>query len=67
MKRRYKLLIGFIVVGIILIIIFIFTRDKKVYYLSLGDSLAAGQTPNNTISYSYGDYVADYLKDHEVL
>lgn len=67
MKRRYKLLIGFIVAGIILISIFLITKDKKIYYLSLGDSLAAGQTPNNTISLSYGDYVADYLKDKEVL
>lgn len=67
MKKRYKLLIGFVVTGIILVIIFFWTRDKKIYYLSLGDSLAAGQTPNNTISDSYGEYVADYLKDHEVL
>ena len=43
------------------------TRDKQIYYLSLGDSLAAGQTPNNTIEESYGDYVAEYLKDKEIL
>lgn len=67
MKRRYKLLIGFFITGIILVSIFFLTRDKTVYYLSLGDSLAAGQTPNNTIEESYGDYVADYLKDKEVL
>lgn len=67
MKRRYKLLIGFIITGIILITIFFITRDKQIYYLSLGDSLAAGQTPNNTIEESYGDYVAEYLKDKEIL
>lgn len=67
LKRRYKLLIGFIISGIILISIFFITKDRKIYYLSLGDSLAAGQTPNNTISDSYGEYVAEYLKDHEVL
>lgn len=67
MKKRYKLLIGFIITGFILISIFFMTRDKKVYYLSLGDSLAAGQTPYNTIEESYGDYVAEYLKDKEVL
>lgn len=67
MKRRYKLFIGFIIVGIILISIFLITKDKKIYYLSLGDSLAAGQTPNNTISVSYGDYVSEYLKDKKVL
>lgn len=67
MKRRYKLLIGFIITGIILVFIFFITRDKKIYYLSLGDSLAAGQTPYNTIKESYGDYVANYIKDKEKL
>ena len=67
MKRRYKLLISFVITGIILLVIFFVTMDKKIYYLSLGDSLAAGQTPNNTIAESYGDYVADYIKDKEKL
>lgn len=67
MKKRYKLLLGFIVAGIILVIIFFITRDTKVYYLSLGDSLAAGQTPNKTIDKSYGDYVSEYLSDKGVL
>lgn len=67
MKRRYKLLIGFIITGIILVTIFFITRDKKVYYLSLGDSLAEGQTPNNTIGKSYSDYVSEYLSDKGVL
>ncbi len=67
MKRRYKLLIGFIITGIILIIIFLITRDKKIYYLSLGDSLAAGQTPYNTIEKSYGDYIKEYIDDRGLL
>ena len=67
MKRRYKLLIGFIVTGIILILIFLITKDKKIYYLSLGDSLAVGRMPHNEIGKSYGDYVRDYLEDKEVL
>lgn len=67
MKKRYKLIIGFIITGIILITIFFITRDKKIYYLSLGDSLAAGQTPDNSISESYGDYVAEYIDDRGLL
>ena len=50
-----------------MIFIFFITRDKKVYYLSLGDSLAEGQTPYNTINESYGDYIAEYIKDKEKL
>ena len=67
MKKRYKLLIGFIITAIIIVIIFSITKDRKIYYLSLGDSLAAGQTPYNTIEESYGEYVAEYLKDKKVL
>lgn len=63
MKRRYKLLIGSLVVSVFLLIIYFLTLDKKVYYLSLGDSLAAGQTPYKTISDSYGDYVAQYIDE----
>lgn len=29
--------------------------------------MAVGQTPNNTIEESYGDYIQEYLKDKEVL
>lgn len=63
MKRRYKLLIGFVVVGVLLLIIYFITLDRKIYYLSLGDFLARGQLPDKTISASYGDYVSEYLKD----
>ena len=67
MKKRYKLLIGFLMTGIILVSIFFITRDNKIYYLSLGDSLAAGQTPYKTIDLSYSDYVSEYLKDKNKL
>lgn len=50
-----------------MVFIFFITRDKKVYYLSLGDSLAAGQTPNNTIDKSYSDYIKEYIEDKEKL
>ena len=33
----------------------------KVNYLALGNSLAAGQTPDETISKGYADYIADNL------
>jgi len=67
MKRRYKLLIGFLITSVFLIAIFLITKDRKIYYISLGDSLAIGQTPYNTIGKSYGDYVSEYLKDKGVL
>ena len=65
MKRRYKLLIGFIISGIILVLIFVFTKDRKIYYLSLGDGLSVGITSGRN-NKSYGDYLSDYLKDKNV-
>jgi len=38
------------------------TLKTNVKYVSLGDSLAAGQTPNKTIDKSYADFLSDQLK-----
>lgn len=35
---------------------------KNVEYVALGDSLAAGQTPDGYIDYGYPDYIADTFK-----
>lgn len=59
-----------LVVAIILLSIFFIylnTIDKKVYYLALGDSLAAGVTSNGEDDYSYTDYVKSYLEDKNLL
>lgn len=54
---------------ILLSVLFIYLKnvDKKIYYLSLGDSLALGITPYNTKDYSYQDYVKDYLTKKNLL
>lgn len=67
MRKRNKLLLGTIVSCLIMVIIFILFRDKEIYYISLGDSLAIGRTPYNTIDLGYSDYVSEYLKDKEIL
>lgn len=38
-------------------------RHKKVEYVSLGDSLAAGQTPYGKIDLGYPDYLADKFRE----
>jgi lysophospholipase L1-like esterase len=43
------------------IMIYLLTVDHGIYYVALGDSLAAGQNPYGKISYGYTDNVADYL------
>jgi lysophospholipase L1-like esterase len=56
-----KTIIFILIIGIP-IMIYLMTVDNKVYYLALGDSLAAGQNPYGGTSYGYTDYVSDYLK-----
>ena len=47
--------------------IYVLNIDKKIYYVALGDSLAAGQNPYNQIGYGYSDYVSNYLKENKLL
>ncbi|EWG09986.1 hypothetical protein PBF_16444 [Cytobacillus firmus DS1] len=41
--------------------------NKKVYYIALGDSLAAGQTPFGSIGKGYPDFIAAEFKEAGVL
>lgn len=42
-------------------------NNKPIHYVSLGDSLAAGQTPNKQFDLSFGDYLAHHLKEINTL
>jgi len=48
-------------------IIYQFTKNNNIYYLSIGDSLAVGTTQNGSIGYGYSDYIKDYLKESNKL
>ena len=64
---NFKKLIVSGVVLIITILIYLTTIDNKIYYIALGDSLAAGQNPNGKIGYGYSDYVMNYLERNNLL
>lgn len=49
------------------ILIYVMTINNKIYYLALGDSLAAGQSPYKSMTYGYADYVADNLRARKKL
>lgn len=66
MKKIKKLLV-ITIVFVIVFTIYIFNVDRKIYYISLGDSLAVGQNPYNEIAYGYSDYVSNYLKENNLL
>ena len=66
MKKLKKIIILFLIL-ILVFTIYILNVDKKIYYVALGDSLAAGQNPYNQIGYSYADYVSNYLQENQLL
>lgn len=43
------------------------TIDKKIYYLTIGDSLSKGTNEYGVVSYGYNDFVKDYLYSHNIL
>ena len=59
-----------IVIAVILLSIFFIylnTIDKKVYYLALGDSIAAGVNASGTDDYGYSDHIKTYLENRDLL
>jgi lysophospholipase L1-like esterase len=61
-----KLIVLILFIGLP-IMIYLLTIDNKIYYVALGDSLAAGQTPYRNVGYGYADYVAENLKSKNKL
>jgi lysophospholipase L1-like esterase len=64
---KIKKIIIILLLVILPIIIYMTNIDKKIYYLALGDSLAAGQNPYGKLGYGYSDYVSDYLRERDLL
>ena len=64
--KKFKLVFLILSIFLLFIIYRIFWNDK-INYLSIGDGLALGVTPYNTIGYGYSDYIKDYLKTEENL
>jgi lysophospholipase L1-like esterase len=62
--KRILLLIGLL---LSIFLIYVITIDKKIYYIALGDSLAAGQNPYGAIGYGYSDYISNYLENNNML
>mgnify|MGYP001190474392 CR=1 FL=1 len=59
-----------IIAALILLIVFIIyltTIDKKIYYISIGDSFAIGENPYGKTGYGYSDYIANYLEKNNLL
>ena len=64
---RFKKTIFFSFVLLICFLTYSFFKNDKLIYVSLGDSLAAGQNPYGEIGYGYSNYIADYLDSENKL
>ncbi len=65
--NKLKKIIILLTIFVLVFTIYILNVDKKIYYVALGDSLAAGQNPYGQIGYSYADYVSNYLSENKLL
>lgn len=65
--QKIKKIIILLLILILVFTIYVLNVDKKIYYVALGDSLAAGQNPYNQIGYGYSDYISNYLQENNLL
>jgi len=63
MKKIFVLLCIFLAV----ITICYFAKDQRIYYVSLGDFLSEGITPQNEVGSSYADFIKQDLEEKKLL
>lgn len=52
---------------LLIILIYSLFQDNRIYYLSLGSSLAVGKNAYEEYNYGYSDYVGNYLTKNKLL
>lgn len=62
-----KKILTVIIIVLAVFLIYLGFKDKDIYYLSIGDSLANGVNGIGTKDYGYTDYVRDYLEQNDML
>lgn len=64
---KYKKILILLLTFLLVFVIYTVNADKKIRYIAIGDSVAAGQNPYGEINYGYTDYLANYLEKNELL
>jgi len=62
-----KKILILIFVVLIIFLIYTNTKDKKIFYLVLGDELSLGMTDENYYKKSYTEYINEYLQNQNKL
>lgn len=68
MKRKKLIKYGILVILLLSVFgIYTIFKTNRLNYIALGDSLAEGMNPYGEVGYSYTDYLADSLKEKDLL
>jgi len=62
-----KKILVIVLIVVSVFVIYLNTIDEKIYYLSLGDSIAAGVNSSGTDEMGYSDYIKNYLENRDLL
>ena len=62
-----KKILTILIIILSVFLIYLGFKDKKVYYLSIGDYLANGINEYGIKGYSYSNYISDYLNENNLL
>lgn len=65
--NKYKKLIIFLIICLIIFLIFKLNNHHDISYIALGDGFALGKNSYGQIDYGYSDYVKDYLEKNNKL
>lgn len=55
------------IIFLLTLLIGLYIKDDKIYYISLGDEISLGINPNNYESNGYSDYIKEYLEKNKKL
>ena len=62
-----KKILCLLIICLLVCTIYYFNHTDKITYISIGDSLSVGIDSNGNTNYGYSNYLANYLKDKDLL
>ena len=62
-----KKILCLLIICLLVYTIYSFNHTDKITYISIGDSLSVGIDSNGNTNYGYSNYLANYLKDKDLL
>ena len=62
-----KKILCLLIICLLVYTIYYFNHTDKITYISIGDSLSVGIDSNGNTNYGYSNYLANYLKDKDLL